>query len=60
MFTPADEHFLKLNQRQGKPRSRDVTEIRGPYCTPVGKRYLQDILETIHEIVRFPPRRRCP
>src|SRR5262249_32377974 len=39
--------FLRLNDRHPKPRTRGVTEIRGPYYTPVGKRYLQDILETM-------------
>lgn len=39
--------FLKLNERPAKPRSRGVTEIRGPYYTPMGKRYLEDILETM-------------
>lgn len=39
--------FLRLNQREGKPRDRGLTEIRGPYYTPMGKRYLQDILETM-------------
>ena len=39
--------FLKLNERQGKPRNQGVTEIRGPYYTPMGKRYLEDILETM-------------
>jgi hypothetical protein len=24
--------FLKSNERPAKPRSRGVTEIRGPYC----------------------------
>ncbi len=38
---------LPLNSRAGKPRTRGVTEIRGPYYTPMGKRYLQDILETM-------------
>ncbi|MGH3114674.1 MAG: phosphosulfolactate synthase, partial [Gaiellaceae bacterium] len=32
--------FLRLNERPPKPRSRGVTEIRGPYYTPVGRRYL--------------------
>jgi phosphosulfolactate synthase (CoM biosynthesis protein A) len=40
-------NFLKMNERPSKPRSRGVTEIRGPYYTPMGKRYLQDILETM-------------
>jgi phosphosulfolactate synthase (CoM biosynthesis protein A) len=39
--------FLRINERQAKPRSRGVTEIRGPYYTPMGKRYLEDILETM-------------
>ena len=39
--------FLKFNDRPAKPRSSGVTEIRGPYYTPMGKRYLQDILETM-------------
>ncbi len=39
--------FLKVNERPGKPRTRGVTEIRGPYYTVMGKRYLQDILETV-------------
>jgi phosphosulfolactate synthase (CoM biosynthesis protein A) len=43
--------FLKLNERPGKPRSRGITEIRGPYYTPMGKRYLQDVLETMGQYV---------
>lgn len=39
--------FLRVNDRQPKPRTRGVTEIRGPYYTPMGKRYLEDILETM-------------
>jgi phosphosulfolactate synthase (CoM biosynthesis protein A) len=39
--------FLHLNERPSKPRSRGVTEIRGPYYTPVGRRYLADVLETM-------------
>ncbi len=39
--------FLPLNQRQAKPRSIGLTEIRGPYYTPMGKRYLEDLLETM-------------
>lgn len=48
--TDAEERafaFLRLNERQTKPRSRGVTEIRGPYYTPMGRRYLQDVLETM-------------
>ncbi len=39
--------FLRLNQRRAKPRTQGMTEIRGPYYTPMGKRYLQDVLETV-------------
>src|SRR5512143_1969035 len=39
--------FLRVNERQPKPRARGVTEIRGPYYTPMGKHYLQDVLETM-------------
>lgn len=43
--------FLEMNRRPGKPRSSGLTEIRGPYYTPMGKRYLEDILETMGEYV---------
>lgn len=43
--------FLKLNGREEKPRTRGLTEIRGPYYTPVGKRYLHDVLETMGRYV---------
>jgi phosphosulfolactate synthase (CoM biosynthesis protein A) len=36
--------FLPLNERPPKPRQRGVTEIRGPYYTPVGESYLEDLL----------------
>src|SRR5438105_2064339 len=39
--------FLRLNERESKPRMRGVTEIRGPYYTPMGKSYLEDVLETM-------------
>jgi len=39
--------FVRTNDRPPKPRTRGVTEIRGPYYTPMGKRYLQDVLETM-------------
>lgn len=38
--------FIRTNEREGKPRSRGVTEIRGPYYTPAGRRYLEDLFET--------------
>ncbi len=43
--------FLNLNQRERKPRSQGLTEIRGPYYTPMGKRYLADVLETMGEYI---------
>src|SRR5215475_12416164 len=39
--------FIRMNQRQDKPRTEGLTEIRGPYYTPMGKRYLEDVLETM-------------
>ncbi len=39
--------FLKTNDRPAKPRSMGITEIRGPYYAPMGRRYLEDILETM-------------
>jgi phosphosulfolactate synthase (CoM biosynthesis protein A) len=39
--------FLRINERQSKPRKVGVTEIRGPYYSPMGPRYLEDILETM-------------
>ncbi len=41
--------FIRINQRQPKPRTQGITEIRGPYYTPMGSRYLQDVLETMGE-----------
>lgn len=48
--TGADERafcFLALNRRPAKPRARGLTEIRGPYYTPVGPCYLEDVFETM-------------
>jgi phosphosulfolactate synthase (CoM biosynthesis protein A) len=39
--------FLRINERQPKPRQVGVTEIRGPYYSPMGQCYLEDILETM-------------
>src|SRR5207302_11363597 len=39
--------LLKINSRPPKPRTAGLTEIRGPYYTPMGKRYLEDVLETM-------------
>jgi phosphosulfolactate synthase (CoM biosynthesis protein A) len=40
-----------MNERPPKPRSSGVTEIRGPYYSPVGRRYLEDVLETMGSYV---------
>ncbi|KAL2022246.1 hypothetical protein VTK56DRAFT_5856 [Thermocarpiscus australiensis] len=45
-----EEHsfgFVRHNPRPPKPRKVGVTEIRGPYYSVMGKRYLQDVLETM-------------
>src|SRR5947199_447193 len=39
--------FLQVNEREGKPRKRGLTEIRGPYYSVVGRRYLEDLFETM-------------
>ena len=39
--------FIPMNKRAPKPRTRAVTEIRGPYYSVMGKRYLEDVLETM-------------
>ena len=43
--------FIRMNDRQPKPRTQGLTEIRGPYYSPMGKRYLEDVLETMGEYV---------
>lgn len=39
--------FLEINRRDEKPRVVGLTEIRGPYYSPLGRRGLEDILETM-------------
>jgi len=39
--------FLRVNERERKPRKRGLTEIRGPYYSVVGRRYLEDLFETM-------------
>src|SRR6184192_4548856 len=39
--------FLRVNERESKPRNRGLTEIRGPYYSVVGRRYLEDLFETM-------------
>lgn len=43
--------FFPLNRREEKPRSAGITEIRGPYYTPLGRRYLEDVLDTVGDYV---------
>lgn len=40
-------NFIKTNNRDKKPRKHGITEIRGPYYSVMGKRYLEDVLETM-------------
>src|SRR5438477_4329804 len=37
--------FLPVNERGNKPRKRGLTEIRGPYYSVVGRRYIEDLFE---------------
>src|ERR1051326_287758 len=37
--------FLQVNQREPKPRTHGLTEIRGSYYSVVGRRYLEDLFE---------------
>jgi phosphosulfolactate synthase (CoM biosynthesis protein A) len=39
--------FIELNRRDSKPRQAGITEIRGPYYTPMGRNYLEDVLGTM-------------
>ena len=43
--------FLRTNTRGTKPRRVGLTEIRGPYYSPMGPRYLADVLETMGSYV---------
>jgi len=43
--------FLSTAHRPEKPRTRGVTEIRGPYYSAMGRRYLEDVLETMGQHV---------
>jgi phosphosulfolactate synthase (CoM biosynthesis protein A) len=39
--------FLRVNERENKPRKRGLTEIRGPYYSVIGRRSLEDLFETM-------------
>src|SRR5438874_3869302 len=43
--------FLRINESEHKPRTRGLTEIRGPYYSVVGRRYLEDLFETMGNYV---------
>ena len=45
--------FLRINDRPPTPRAIGLTGIRGPYYTPLGKRHLEDILETVGAYVEL-------
>ncbi len=49
MTSPGERAFgcVRINDRSSKPRRVGVTEIRGPYYTPMGPRYLEDVLDTM-------------
>jgi len=37
--------FLRVNERESKPRQHGLTEIRASYYSVVGRRYLEDLFE---------------
>src|SRR5437762_14183501 len=39
--------FLRINERESKPRKRGLTEVRGPYYSAYGRRHLEDLFETM-------------
>jgi phosphosulfolactate synthase (CoM biosynthesis protein A) len=43
--------FLRVNEREAKPRKQGLTEIRGPYYSVMGRRYLEDLFETMSAYV---------
>src|SRR5437870_7682411 len=43
--------FLRINEREAKPRKRGLTEIRGPYYSVMGRRYLEDLFEMMGNYV---------
>src|SRR6266702_435261 len=48
---PRSFPFLRINERDAKPRDRGLTEIRGPYYSVVGRRYLEDLFEMMGNYV---------
>lgn len=43
--------FIQVNERDKKPRSKGITEIRGPYYTVMGRNYLEDIFSIAGQYV---------
>jgi phosphosulfolactate synthase (CoM biosynthesis protein A) len=43
--------FLRINERESKPRKHGLTEIRGPYYSVVGRHYLEDLFEMMSAYV---------
>jgi phosphosulfolactate synthase (CoM biosynthesis protein A) len=43
--------FLRINEPESKPREHGLTEIRGPYYSVVGRRYLEDLFEMMGNYV---------
>ncbi len=43
--------FIRTNKPSPKPRTKRVTEIRGPYYSVMGKSYLEDVLSTMEPYV---------
>jgi phosphosulfolactate synthase (CoM biosynthesis protein A) len=43
--------FLSVNEREGKSRKHGLTEIRGPYYSVMGRRYLEDLFEMMGNYV---------
>jgi phosphosulfolactate synthase (CoM biosynthesis protein A) len=42
---------IPVNARTRKPRHKGLTEIRGPYYSAVGPRYLEDVFEIMHPYI---------
>jgi hypothetical protein len=49
----SERAFLRVNERESKPRTRGLSEIRGPYYTPVGRRFLEDLFEPARRLDRL-------
>lgn len=42
---------LHLDRRPPKPRKTGITEIRGPYYTAIGRRYLEDVFDLMGDAI---------